>query len=239
MWSAILHDAREGHPALVTFAWVCVASAVATGIPLILDSRLVSGAPAWHKPLKFFLSSAIYSFTFAWYLGQDPDRERQRTRRGLASWLGTGIWVALAIELALIAMQAFRGVRDADILGGVVVIDMQVALRLHRDIHARMPRQEIEHVVEKADAGRDLRRAFAVEIDRHVDIGFLGGAFDRAFAHDLSGRWASVPNPKFAISNSDTCSELRILRDTRECMTPVWLWFRSPLVDSRRVLRDF
>jgi len=110
MWSAILHDAREGHPALVTFAWVCVACAVATGIPLLVDSRLVNGAPAWHKPLKFFLSSAIYSFTFAWYLGQDPDRERQRTRRGLASWLGTGIWVALAIELALIAMQAFRGV---------------------------------------------------------------------------------------------------------------------------------
>ena len=110
MWSAILHDAREGHPALVTFAFVCVACAVATGIPLLVDSRLVNGAPAWHKPLKFFVSAAIYSFTFAWYLGQDPDRERQRTRGGLASWLGTGVWVALAIELALITLQACRGV---------------------------------------------------------------------------------------------------------------------------------
>jgi hypothetical protein len=110
MWSAILHDAREGHPALVTFAFVCVACAVATGIPLLVDSRLVNGAPVWHKPLKFFVSVAIYSFTFAWYLGQDPDRERQRRRGGLAWWLGTGIWVALAIELALIAVQAFRGV---------------------------------------------------------------------------------------------------------------------------------
>ena len=78
--------------------------------------------------------------------------------------------------------------RDADIFGGVVIIDMQVALRLHSDVHARMPRQEIEHVVEKADAGFDFGYAGAVEIDRDVDIGFLGGAFDRAFAHDDSGR---------------------------------------------------
>ena len=47
--------------------------------------------------------------------------------------------------------------RDADVLGGVVVVDVQVALGLDRDVDARMPRQQIEHVVEEADAGRDRR----------------------------------------------------------------------------------
>ena len=66
--------------------------------------------------------------------------------------------------------------RDADILGGVVVVDMQVALGLDRDVDARMARQQVEHVVEKADAGRDRRRAGAVEVDRDLDVGLLGCA---------------------------------------------------------------
>ena len=46
---------------------------------------------------------------------------------------------------------------------------------------------EIEHVVEETDPGRNRRRAGAVEIDRDLDLGLLGGALDRAFAHE-SGR---------------------------------------------------
>ena len=64
--------------------------------------------------------------------------------------------------------------RDADILGRVVVIDVQVALGPHRDVDQRVARQLVEHVVEKADAGRDRRRAAAVEVDRDGDVGFLG-----------------------------------------------------------------
>ena len=76
--------------------------------------------------------------------------------------------------------------RDADILGGVVMVDMQIALGLDRDVDARMPRQQIEHVIEEADAGRDLRAAGAVEIDFDLDVGFLGLALDGGFAHGES-----------------------------------------------------
>jgi hypothetical protein len=64
-------------------------------------------------------------------------------------------------------------------------IDVQVALGLDAEVDARVARQQIEHMVEKADAGRDRRHAGAVEIDRDLDVGFLGGALDRAFAHDV------------------------------------------------------
>ena len=73
--------------------------------------------------------------------------------------------------------------RNADVLGGVVVVDVQVALGLGGDVDARMARQQVQHMVEEADPGRDLRRAFAVEVDGDVDIGFLGRALDLARPH--------------------------------------------------------
>src|SRR5262249_36303207 len=74
--------------------------------------------------------------------------------------------------------------RDADVLGGVVVIDVQVAFGLDREVDAGMARQKLEHVVEEADPGRDRRNAGAVEIDCDLDVGLLGAAPDRAFAHE-------------------------------------------------------
>ena len=73
--------------------------------------------------------------------------------------------------------------RDADVFGGVVVIDVEVAGGLHRDVDPGMARQQVEHVIEKADPGRDRGLAAAVEIDGDRDVGFLGGALDGRLAH--------------------------------------------------------
>jgi hypothetical protein len=81
--------------------------------------------------------------------------------------------------------------RDADVLGGVVVVDMQVALGLDGHVDAGMPRQQIEHVVEKADPGVDPGRAGAVEVDGDLDVGFLGGALDLRLTHGSAFRVTS------------------------------------------------
>src|SRR5215469_7420842 len=73
--------------------------------------------------------------------------------------------------------------RDANIFGRVVVIDVQIALGSNADVNSRMPGQQIEHVVEKADASFDRRRAGPIEVDGDLDIGFLSLARHRAFAH--------------------------------------------------------
>ena len=42
---------------------------VVTGAPLVgmlVDPRIITGAPAWLKPFKFAVSTAIYSLTLAW-----------------------------------------------------------------------------------------------------------------------------------------------------------------------------
>lgn len=70
---------------------------------LAVDPRVITGAPAWLKPAKFAISTAIYMFTLAWvfiYLGEWP-RLRKLVGRATA-----GIFI---LEVAIIALQAWRG----------------------------------------------------------------------------------------------------------------------------------
>jgi hypothetical protein len=69
----------------------------------LFDHRQVTGAPVWLKPAKFGASVAMTAPALAWILVQMP-----RTRRLRAA--GTVFAVVAGFELALITMQAARGV---------------------------------------------------------------------------------------------------------------------------------
>src|SRR3546814_6358697 len=71
----------------------------------------------------------------------------------------------------------------------MMLVDMEIAHRLHVEIDQRMSRELFEHMIEKADAGRDGVTAGAVEVDGHVDRGFARLAGDGRGAH---GRVHSV-----------------------------------------------
>ena len=47
-----------------------------------------------------------------------------------------------------------------------------------------MAGEQIQHMVEKAYAGRNLRHPGAIEVDRDLDVGFLGLALDGRRAHE-------------------------------------------------------
>src|SRR5262249_12396062 len=79
--------------------------------------------------------------------------------------------------------------RDADILGRVMMIDVQVALGPDGNVHARMARKQVEHMIEETDAGRDRRAASSIEINFDLDIGFLGLSLYCALAHTNILRW--------------------------------------------------
>ncbi len=68
-----------------------------------LDPRSITGAPAWLKPAKFSVSTAIYSFTLAWVFTYLPDWPR--TRR-LVGWTTAAVFV---LEVGIIFVQAWRG----------------------------------------------------------------------------------------------------------------------------------
>jgi hypothetical protein len=75
----------------------------ATLVGLLLDPRVITGAPAWLKPAKFAISISIYSFTLIWLLGFVQGRPR------LVRLVANVTTVALVVEIVLIVAQAARG----------------------------------------------------------------------------------------------------------------------------------
>ena len=88
---------------LFWLALICVVVAVAL-IPLwILDSRELLGVSVWEKPIKFYFSVAIFSFTYSWL-------SSFLTRGG--RWVkltGLVIAVSLAVEIVIILAMASIG----------------------------------------------------------------------------------------------------------------------------------
>jgi hypothetical protein len=77
--------------------------AVASLVAMLVDPRVITGAPAWLKPFKFAISTAIYSLTLAWIFGIVS--EWPRVRR-VVGWLTAIVFV---LEVAIIDTQAWRG----------------------------------------------------------------------------------------------------------------------------------
>lgn len=73
------------------------------GAGLVFDDRLIAGAPAWLKPAKFMVSTALYGLTLVWVLSWLESWPRLRR---IVSQLTAAVFV---IEVAIICLQAWRG----------------------------------------------------------------------------------------------------------------------------------
>jgi hypothetical protein len=69
-----------------------------------LEDRVITGQPAWIKPIKFALSGGIFLLTMAWLLG---DFKLPNSLHHSLSW---GFTVIMCAEVLLIGVQAYRGV---------------------------------------------------------------------------------------------------------------------------------
>ncbi len=70
---------------------------------LLLDERVITGAPAWLKPCKFAFSTSVYSFTFVWLLGLLKQHQR------LASLAANATAFGLVVQIIVIIVQVVRG----------------------------------------------------------------------------------------------------------------------------------
>jgi hypothetical protein len=91
---------------LTVFGLASLALMVIAIIGISVDPRVITGQPAWVKPTKFALSTAIYAFTLVWMLGHVKGHPR------LVGMVGGVTAVGFVIELALVVMQVVRGVRS-------------------------------------------------------------------------------------------------------------------------------
>jgi hypothetical protein len=105
---------RNSHPRIAAQLWAAspvltassllmIVALAASLVGLIVDPRMITGAPAWLKPAKFAVSTAIYMLTLAWMFTWLPEWRRTR---GVIGWITAVVFV---VEVAIIGLQAWRG----------------------------------------------------------------------------------------------------------------------------------
>ena len=99
----LLERLRRAAPALTIVGFVMAVDWVFCLIGLVVDRRVITGAPAWLKPAKFALSTMIACWSFAYCIASITIWPR--FVRALDILLAAGLF----LEIALIDMQAARG----------------------------------------------------------------------------------------------------------------------------------
>lgn len=89
-------------PVLVRLALLNVVVLCCVLVGLVVDDRIVTGAPVWLKPAKFASSVAVYLLSIAWMVQALPPSAGVRRASTAIGWL-------LTLEVALISLQAARG----------------------------------------------------------------------------------------------------------------------------------
>lgn len=96
------HTIERWSPVMIRFTVVSLALLGAALVGLVVDDRMITGAPAWLKPAKFGASGAAYLFALGWMIRDLPDTRLLRVASRLIAWIIVG-------ETVLIALQAARG----------------------------------------------------------------------------------------------------------------------------------
>ncbi|SIR73513.1 hypothetical protein [Micromonospora avicenniae] len=98
-----LRQAYHWHRPLMFVAATMVALGLVSLVGLVVDDRMLVGAPIWLKPFKFALSFLFYLVTLSWLISL------MRRGRRIGWWAGTIVAVTGFVEVGLIAVQAGRG----------------------------------------------------------------------------------------------------------------------------------
>ncbi|GHE13621.1 hypothetical protein GCM10010339_81180 [Streptomyces alanosinicus] len=88
------------------FSAAMAVTAVMSAVGLLVDDRVLVGAPVWAKPFKFSVSFVAYCLSLAWMLSF------LRRGRRVGWWAGTVVAVTGLVEMVIITGQAARGKRS-------------------------------------------------------------------------------------------------------------------------------
>jgi hypothetical protein len=101
--AALLGRLWRASPPLTAVGLLMIVVAGASLVGVLVDPRIITGAPAWLKPFKFAVSTAVYSLTLAWIFTRLSDWPRVRR---VVGWTTAIVFV---LEVAIIDAQAWRG----------------------------------------------------------------------------------------------------------------------------------
>ena len=101
--AALFDRLWRASPPLTAVGTLMLVVAAASLVGVVADPRVITGAPAWLKPFKFAVSTAVYSLTLAWIFGWLTGWPRVRR---VVGWTTAIVFV---LEVAIIDAQAWRG----------------------------------------------------------------------------------------------------------------------------------
>jgi len=101
--TSVIDRSWRASPPLTGVGMLMLVVAGVSLVGMLVDPRMITGAPAWLKPFKFAISTAIYSLTLAWIFTFLLDRPRIRRVVGWATA------IVFVLEVAIIDAQAWRG----------------------------------------------------------------------------------------------------------------------------------
>ncbi|MGV9213916.1 hypothetical protein ACTFTM_18840 [Micromonospora sp. RB23] len=102
MTTVLRRAARWNRPLTFLVAAMAVL-AIAAAAGILVDPRVLTGAPIWLKPFKFAVSFVLYGATLAWMLSLLPRRSR------VAEWAAATIVALSLVEMVVIVAQVIRG----------------------------------------------------------------------------------------------------------------------------------
>ncbi|WP_089154104.1 hypothetical protein [Micromonospora sp. NBS 11-29] len=101
--TTVWNRAAGWHRPLMLLVSAMAVLTVVAAVGVVADPRVLTGAPAWLKPMKFAVSFVLYGTTLAWMLSLLPRRSR------LAERAATVIVAVAVVEMAVIVAQVLRG----------------------------------------------------------------------------------------------------------------------------------
>jgi hypothetical protein len=124
--TAMFDSLWHASPPLTAVGLLMAVIAAPSLLGVFIDSRVITGAPAWLKPFKFAISTAVYSLTLAWIFRWLTDWPRMRR---IVGWTTAIVFV---LEVVIIDLQAWRGTTShfnlSTPLNQVLVATMGIAI---------------------------------------------------------------------------------------------------------------
>ena len=63
-----LTELKKRNQSLYFFSLLCLLGAIVSMVMIFFSDTVVLGINAWYKPMKFFLSTIIFSVTMGWFM---------------------------------------------------------------------------------------------------------------------------------------------------------------------------
>ncbi|MBT8188280.1 MAG: hypothetical protein KJO73_11360 [Croceitalea sp.] len=104
--SNVFGTVKAESPILYRIVLILLFGALGSVLGILLDDRMLMGINIWIKPLKFFISTAVYTLTVGFVITFYPySNLKKHILRNLVSW-------TLLLEMVIVALQAARGVQS-------------------------------------------------------------------------------------------------------------------------------